>query len=152
MKLAEALLLRADMQTKVSRLRERTVANVLTQQGDKPHEPPDKLMREAMTLISDLETLIARINRTNAKHKGKDGRTLMEQIATRDALKLRHAFLEAVIAGTKREPDRYSAREIKWVAQVDVARLQKQAEDTAKEMRELNASIQEANWKIELED
>ncbi len=151
MKLAEALLLRADMQTKLARLRERTVANVLTQQGDKPHEAPDKLMREAMGLISDLETLIAQINRTNAKSKSKDGRTLMEQIAARDALKLRHAFLEATIAGTKREPDRYSAREIKWVAQVDVAKLQKQVEDTAKQLRELNAQIQESNWKIELE-
>ncbi|MBS0187860.1 MAG: DIP1984 family protein [Planctomycetes bacterium] len=152
MKLAEALLLRADLQKKLARLRDRIVGNVLTQQGDKPHEPPDKLLRDAMAVITELETLVARINRTNSSHKLQGKQTLMEAIAARDGLKLKHALLEATIAGTKKEPDRYSAREIKWVVQVDVANLQKEVEMTAKKIREINAEIQEANWKITLED
>ena len=43
MKLAEALLLRADMQKKLASLRERIVANAVVQEGDKPHEDPEKL-------------------------------------------------------------------------------------------------------------
>jgi len=56
----------------------------------------------------------------------------------------------AAIGATQKEPDRYSVREIKWVAAVDVAKLQKQSEDLARQIRELNAKIQETNWKIEL--
>ena len=56
----------------------------------------------------------------------------------------------AAIGATQKEPDRYSVREIKWVAAVAVAKLQKQSEDLARQIRELNAKIQETNWKIEL--
>ncbi|MBX3388216.1 MAG: DIP1984 family protein [Phycisphaeraceae bacterium] len=152
MKLAEALLLRADLQKKLARLRDRIVGNVLTQQGDKPHESPEKLVREARSVIAELEQLVVRINRTNAKYKMRGGGTLMESIAARDGLKLQHALLESTIAGTKKEPDRYSAREIKWVVQVDIAKLQKEVESAAKRIREINAEIQETNWKAELED
>ncbi len=41
MKLAEALLLRSDLQKKLASLRERIVANAVVQEGDKPHEAPD---------------------------------------------------------------------------------------------------------------
>ena len=45
---------------------------------------------------------------------------------------------------------RYSVREIKWVATVEVAKLQRQIEDLAKQIRELNGQIQETNWKVDL--
>ena len=54
------------------------------------------------------------------------------------------------IASSHREPDRYSMSEIKWVATLPVKNLQKRAEDLAKNIRELNALIQETNWKSEL--
>ena len=40
--------------------------------------------------------------------------------------------------------------EIKWVATVDVSKLQKQSDDLAKRLREVNALIQETNWRAEL--
>src|SRR5262245_46101487 len=46
----------------------------------------------------------------------------------------------------RKEPARYGVREIKWVATLEVAKLQKQADDLSKSIRELNALIQEANW------
>lgn len=49
------------------------------------------------------------------------------------------------------DSDRHSAREIKWVATVDVAKLQKQSEDLAKKIREVNGAIQQTNWKVELD-
>ena len=44
MKLAEALLLRADMQRKLESLRERIGRNTVTQEGEKPSEDPNALL------------------------------------------------------------------------------------------------------------
>ncbi len=151
MKLAEVLMLRADTQKKLASLRERIAQNAVVQEGDKPHEDPIKLMKEAFGVLDELEGLVTRINAANQAAKLPDGRTLMEAIARRDTLTQRHSLLRSALEGGKREPFRYSVREIKWVATVDVSKLQKQAEDLAKQIRELNALIQETNWKVELD-
>jgi hypothetical protein len=85
MKLAEALLLRADMKKKMASLRERVATNAVVQEGTQPHEDPTSLMKE-----------------------------------------------------------------IKWVATVGVAGLQKQSDDLSRKLRELNAQIQETNWQVEI--
>jgi hypothetical protein len=150
MKLAEALLLRADVQKKIASLRERVVANAVVQEGEKPHENPADLMKQAVGAIGELEKLVTKINRTNLKAKLADGRTLTDAIAHRDTLVAQHALYLAAIAGSKKEPDRYSPREIKWIATLEVAKLQKQVDDLAKKIRELNAEIQKTNWNAEL--
>jgi hypothetical protein len=150
MKLAEALLLRADLQKKIASLRERVVGSAVVQEGDKPHEAPDKLLLEAFGALADLESLISNVNRTNLRTKLPDGRTLTDAIAQRDTLVQKHALLKAAIAGCKKEPSRYGVREIKWVATVPVAKLEKQSDDLAKNIRELNALIQTTNWSAEL--
>jgi len=152
MKLAEALLLRADLQKKIASLRERVVANAVVQEGDKPHEDPAKLMREAFGVMEQLETLVSQVNVTNLRTKLSDGRTITAAIARRDTLVQQHALVIAAIAGCRKEPDRYGVREIKWVATLKVAGLQKQADDLAKKVRQLNALIQQTNWKAELID
>jgi len=151
MKLAEALLLRADMQRKLASLRERIAQNAVVQEGDKPHEDPAKLMKEAVGVLEELEHLVAKVNVANLASKLPDGRTLTEAIARRNTLVQHHALIHTAIGATTKEPDRYGLREIKWVATVDVSKLQKQAEDLAKKIRELNALIQETNWTVELE-
>ena len=150
MKLAEALLLRGDIQMKIASLRDRIVANAVVQEGDEPHEKPAELMKQALGALGELEDLVTKINRANLKTKLKDGRTLTDAIAHRDTLVAQHALYVAAIAGSKKEPDRYSAREIKWVATLEVAKLQKQVDDLAKKLRELNAEIQKANWSADL--
>lgn len=152
MKLAESLLLRADMQKKLASLRERIAANALVQDGDKPHEDPAKLLKEAMAVLQEQEDLVFRINQANLQHTLPDGRTLTQAIARRDTLTGQHALLQHAITHTQKEPDRYSMTEIKWVAQLKVSSLQKQSDDLAKQIRELNAAIQETNWQAELEE
>jgi hypothetical protein len=152
MKLAEALMLRSDMQKKLASLRERIGQNAVTQEGDKPHEDPEKLMDEAMAVIEEMEGLIFKINQANLANKLPDGRTLSEAIARRDTLTAQHSLLQHAVERTKKEPRRYSLSEIKWVAQLKVSKLQKKSEDLAKKIRELNAKIQETNWQAELED
>ena len=150
MKLAEALLLRADLQKKIASLRDRVVANAVVQEGDKPHEAPDQLLKEAFAAISELESLVSKINKANLATKLSDGRTLTDAIAYRDTLKQKHAILLAAIAGSRKDPARYGVREIKWVALLEVSKLQKQADDVAKSAREIDALIPQANWSGEI--
>jgi hypothetical protein len=150
MKLAEALLLRADLQKKAASLRERIVANAVIQEGDKPHEDPNELMMQAFDVHEQLEKLMADINRSNLVAKLPDGRTLTQAVAERDTLTQKHGLLQAGIAGTRKEPERYGVREIKWVAVLPVAKLQKQSDDIAKKLRTLNGLIQQTNWAHEV--
>jgi hypothetical protein len=150
MKLAEALLLRSDLQKKIASLRERVVANAVVQEGEAPHEAPDDLLKEAFGALSTLEDLVSRVNKTNLAAKLPDGRTMTDAIAHRDKLAQQHALLQATVAGCRKEPARYGVREIKWKATLDVAKLQKQMDDLAKSIRELNAAIQQTNWGVDL--
>lgn len=150
MKLAEALLLRADLQKKVASLQTRIGQYAAVQEGDKPHEDPNKLMKEAAGVLDDLENLVFKINEANLQQKLKDGRTLTEALAHRDALIARHSVIHAAIAGSSKQPDRYGMKEIKWVAVMNVASLQKQSDDLSKKIRELNAAVQETNWRVEI--
>ena len=151
MKLAEALLLRADVQKKIESLRERIGRYATVQQGERPHENPSKLLAEAVGAVDRLEGLIYAINRANLKGKLKDGRPLTAALAARDALTLRHSLIKAAVEGTEKPPDRYGLKEIKWVATVDVPKLQKQSDDLSKRIRELNGMIQETNWRVEVD-
>jgi len=149
MKLAEALLLRADLQKKQESLRERISKNVLIQEGTEPSENPKNLFIEANRVSSELELLVVAINKANLNNQLKDGKTLTASIAHRDTLLYRHSLLQKAI-NSSQELDRYSAREIKWVSIVSVVELQKQLDDISCQIRELNARIQETNWSVEL--
>src|SRR5574343_566643 len=135
MNLAEALLLRGDAQKKLASLRERIARNVLLQEGSTPHEDPKALLREAQAVIGELEALVLKINVANLAHSLPDGRSLTAAMAQRDALVQRHALLQSAIEATQNEPERYSTREIKWVAAVDVAQLQKQSDELSAQIR-----------------
>ncbi len=150
MKLAEALLLRGDLQKKMASLRERIARNGLVQEGNIPLEDPNGLLEEANAVILELEKIVLAINAANLTNRLPDGRSLTAAIAERDSLIQRHALLQTAIGSTQKEADRYSVREIKWVAVFDVKKLQKQSEDLAKHLRELNAKIQETNWQVAL--
>ena len=151
MKLAEALLLRADIQKKVASLRDRITRYAVVQEGDKPAEDPTKLLAQVAGALAQLEEVVFKINRANLENKLADGRTLTAAMAARDVLIQRHSIYQSAIAGSAREPDRYGLKEVKWVHTLNVSSLQKQSDDLAKHIRELNAAIQEANWKTEVD-
>lgn len=66
MKLAEALIQRADYQKRIEQLQVRMVQNARVQEGDQPAEDPNALLAEMERVAADLLLLIQRINRTNA--------------------------------------------------------------------------------------
>jgi len=150
MKLAEALLLRSDMQKKLESLRERIIKNALVQEGEKPSEDPNALLDQANAICEQLRKLVFAVNEANLKGKTSHNRTLTEALAQRDALILRHSIVRAAATSAVKPPERYGMKEIRWVKVVDVAALEKLSDDLAKNLRELNAEIQEANWLIEV--
>lgn len=150
MKLAEALLLRSDLQKKLSSLKSRVFANVKVQEGDEPSENPEQLLIECQRLISEISQLVERIHLTNAQTQLDNGKSLISQLNERDTLAQRHKLLIQTIEEAKADSDRYSYREIRWQSTVDIAGLYKQADDIAKKLREINLTIQSANWQIDL--
>lgn len=150
MKLAEALILRADVQKRIEQVKQRLLANARVQQDEKPAEDPKKLLPELEGLLKELESLVKRINKTNSTTDLAKGVSLTEALATRDVLLLkRKAYADLANAASLRQ-DRYSRSEIKFVSTVDVTKLQKTADDLSKQYRELDAAIQALNWNTEL--
>lgn len=150
MKLAEALLLRADLNKKLASLRERINRNAIVQEGETPKEKVEDLLAEATSTLEEQQKLVRTIHAANESTRLADGRLLADVLALRDTLMARHSLLTATIAATHKDVDRYSQREIKWVAQIDVASLQKQADDVSRKIREVNVTVQAANWQIEI--
>ena len=66
MKLAEALILRADCQKRIAQLKSRLLTNAKVQEGDAPAETPQELIAELERVSAELLDLIKRINRTNS--------------------------------------------------------------------------------------
>lgn len=150
MKLADALLLRSDMNKKIASLTERIKGNCRVQDGEMPGEDPQKLMSEAFRIMQEYEQLVCRINRTNLVVKLAGERTMMESIAERDRLSSQHSLLKSSAEACRIENNYYSNSEIKWKPVLKVDGLEKQADDISKKIRELNSAIQEANWTNEL--
>lgn len=150
MKLGEALTLRSDFQTRIEQLRSRLKSVALVQEGDTPAEDPQALLAEVMQAADELAGLIARINRTNLVTRLPDGETITDALARRDVLTLKQLTLRQVAdAAAERQP-RYGLAEIRAVATIDVATLRGQADQLARERRELDVALQAANWQTDL--
>ena len=150
MKLAEVLLIRSDMQKKLAQIKGRIRNNVKVQDGDTPSEDPNALMIDASQIITELSILIERIHRTNAIAQTDKGQSMLTLLVERDTLEMRHKLLIEAIEAADTEADRYSHREIKLNIIVSVAGLQKQADDIAMKLRQINIVIQANNWQIDL--
>ena len=149
MKLAEALQERADLVRKIGELRGRLDDNATVQEGENPAEDPSVLLSDLRVAIARLERLTASVNLTNT-HTLLDGKTLTEQLAKRDALRLQIESLREVIAEGSRLAKRASHTEIRILSAVDVPVLQKEADTLSAELRKLDNRIQETNWTTEM--
>lgn len=150
MKLAEALALRADLQKRISQLRSRLLQNALVQEGEQPAEDPQAMMADVARLLDEQATLITRINRTNLLTEVSAGMTVTAALARRDMLEEHHSILNGVADTASNRVSRYSKAEIRAVATVDVRALRQQIDVLAQQRRELDVSIQAANWGTEL--
>ena len=149
MKLAEALIERADLQKRLDQLEERLQNNALVQAGEEPAEDPASLLAELDTVTESLEDLIVRINLTNASAT-VDGVSVTALIAKRDCLQKRIRILRRFLQSASMTAMRSRGSEIVVKATVPVREMQKTVDDLSKSLREIDTAIQAANWSTEL--
>ncbi|WP_190413430.1 DIP1984 family protein [Streptomyces venezuelae] len=156
MKLAEALVLRADAARRVEQLRARVVGSARYQEGEEPAEDAGALLAEAGEVLGELEDLIRRINRTNAHAVVEGGGTLTDALARRDVLRLRHSVATSAADAAAGRDQHGAARqlrsELKMLSALPVAPLRAQADVLAREIREVDVLIQRSNWEVDLLD
>jgi len=150
MKLAEALMLRADHQKKVEQLRQRLMRNAKVQDGEQPAEDPQVLLGELDDAITQLTSLIQRINRSNSATDFGDNTTLTDALAQRDTLLTRRNVLSSLVHAASITHDRYSRSEVRFVSTVNIADLQRQLDSISQEYRLLDSRIQALNWQVDL--
>lgn len=113
------------------------------------------MIEEAEAALTRLQSLIRRINVTNARlDLGPDG-TMTDALAARDVLRLRHAVLTdaaAAASGANEQYLRQMRSELRQVSALPVAALRARADAVAQELRELDNRIQQANWSHDLEE
>jgi len=95
MKLAEALALRAETTRRIEQLRSRIVDNTRYQEGEEPAEDAARLLAQTGEACADPESLIRRINRTNASAP-------MGTVAITDAIARRDVAPGMVLLRTRR--------------------------------------------------
>ena len=149
MKLAEALIERADYQRSIAQLKERIELNVKVQEGEEPAEKIDDLIVMFNKTNDALSAIVKRINRTNATTM-LDGATLIDAIVTRDRLRAKIGMYQCICEAAQPKQSRYSRSELKFIRYVDVAELRETINTLSKECRELETKIQAYNWTVEL--
>ena len=150
MKLAEALAERSDCQTRLEELKKRLVRSARVQEGEQPAEDSAELVSESERVFSRLLELISAINRTNAKTAFGQGRTISDAIAERDVTGKKRDFLSGIADAASTRQDRYSKSEVRFVATISIAQLQKEVDLLSKQFRELDTRLQELNWQTDL--
>lgn len=149
MKLAEALLLRAEMKNKINNIQSRLNTNAKVQEGEKPAENPYALIEELESVSGEIEKLIKNINYTNCMTT-ENGVSLTDMIAEKDVLQKKISVMKNFLSNAGTLVERYSNKEIKIKSTVDVAELQKKVDAMSKQFRELDMNIQRINWTADL--
>ena len=150
MKLAEALILRGDIQSRLSQLQDRLKRSAWVQEGETPHENPARLRAEVAALIQQLQRLIFLINQANITSRLESGVTLTEALAQRDMITFHQNILKSVADAASERVDRIGRAEIRRIPTIDVAQLRDEIDALAKQRREIDTAIQAANWAIDL--
>lgn len=152
MTLGAALSRRARQAQKLNDLRGRIKKNVLMQEGDEaPAEDPKGLQAEFERVSLEHSELVRRIADTNQRTE-VDGGTLMAKLHEREHLRRVRNMLDmsATAATPDRSDYRWARTELRFVPQLNVQELRSRLDLLDEEIRELDADIQEVNWRTEL--
>ncbi len=149
MKLAEALILRADCQKRIAQLQQRLLRSAKVQEGEQPAENPETLLTELDAAIAQLRTLIQEINQSNARTVFQNG-TLSDALAERESLQMKRNIYSSLVDAASIRQERYTRSEVKFYSTVAIAQIQSQVDTLSRNYRELDAQIQALNWQTDL--
>ena len=150
MKLATALSRRKELQTHIHELEDRLMNNAQVQEGEEPAEDPRELLGELAADHQELERLISAINRTNDRTAAEGEKTLSDLPARWDCCRGQLGIWRNFLSCASATVSRRTVGEIKIRSAVPVKDFQKQVDQGAKELRQLEERIQELNWTTEL--
>lgn len=151
MKLAVALQERNDLNKKIAQLNYRLELNAIVQEGEKSGEDPYELLEELDSCYKKLEDLISRINKTNCQViTNYNNLTLTELIAKKDVLIQKIDSYRTLFNKASNLVSRVMRSEIKILSNVDVKKVQKDIDYMSKELRLIENTIEETNWKFDL--
>lgn len=148
MKLAEGLLLRADLLKKIEHLQNRIKPVLIVSDDKQPQEDPIVLLAQLRKAIQDLELIIVRINKTNNETIVEGEGLLYEALAKRDSLKM----LSEKLRNIRQAAQIYNTGETNLKATISIKNLQIEMDQTGRAFREIDSKIQEINWLTELKD
>ena len=151
MKIAEALVLRADLAKRLDQLKLRAVRVAKVQDGDTPAEDPDALLAEYEETAQSLLVLITRINLTNAATM-LGGRTLTAALAERDVLRLRQVMHQDLAKAAAITQTVSTRSEVRFRPTIAVSAVQRKADDLSRALRNLDTKVQEVNWLTTLQE
>lgn len=142
MKLAEGLLLRADLIKKIEHLQNRIMPVLIVSDDRLPQEDPNKLLAQLRKTIQDLEILIIRINKTNNVTIVEGEGLLMEALAKRDSLKL----LSEKLRNIRRSAQIFNTGDSNLKTTINIEKLQIEIDQAGRAFREIDSKVQEINW------
>ena len=148
MKLAEGLLLRADLLKKIEHLQNRIKPVLIVSDDKQPQEDPIVLLAQLRKAIQDLELIIVRINKTNNETIVEGEGLLYEALDKRDTLKM----LSEKLRNIRQAAQIYNTGETNLKATISIKNLQIEMDQTGRAFREIDSKIQEINWLTELKD
>jgi len=149
-KLAQALIERKAIKTSIDELKKRIYQTAQIQEGEKSAEDPLLLLEMLTIEIQKYSSLIVRINNTNNLTHINKNMTLMQAIVQKDMFNLKLLIYQNLADKATPTNERYSQREIKYMPNVDILDIRKQANLISKQYRELDIKIQECNWTTNL--
>lgn len=154
MLLAEALSLRSDAQKRLSQLQVRLAQSARYFPGEEPEESAGDLLIKCRATALEVESLVRAINRTNAIAELSPGFTIGDALAQRDSLALQRKVVTAALDSVRAERG-YGPRtkdEVHSVASpsLDVPALRREADELAKQYRQLDVRLQAANFTTQL--
>ncbi len=149
MKIAEALVRRTAIASELNALKDRMAQNVKVQEGDKPQENFEELMKLYKELTDELTDLVCRVNKTNQVITNDDGIPLADLLIQRDSYKAltrtnKSLYDDAILV------TRYARNEIRLVSAVDAAKIQEDISKYSKMYRDIDIQIQRINWTADL--
>lgn len=154
MLIAEALMYRRELKTRLDDTSRRLKLVAVVKQGSKPLEDPAALLTQFDEQLQEFKVLIQAIHRTNLTARVTDGRSVTEAIVERDMLDERIALLrkveETILERGNEHQDVFGGNRIPLVATVDLVALRQDVSAMASQRRKLDMEIQRANWAHEL--
>ena len=150
MRLAEALIQRADIQKRIQQLRNRLINSARIQEDEQPPENPKDLFVQLEQLVHEFDKVVAQINHTNSRTTFEGNRTLTDALAERDSIMMHRRIIEEVIQTATGTNHGYRYSQIKSFSTVDVPELQSTIDTLSRRYRELDTRIQATNWETDL--